>query len=167
MFKIQHLLLSRAVFMYMAKKKLNCCSSVKELWIFKGSTVQEWVLLHHLAHGQCGRTPTVLLTLLSSTCCKYSPWVRKKKIPFWSFLQLLSNYYQTLRDFSPWHTHLSTCWQVHEEHTSWALGWPQPQQQHVPPHLSNLFPAAASLHVSKPLEQQRHSKARMCWWWDF
>lgn len=51
----------------------------------------------------------------------------------------------------------------HEEHTTSAPGWLQPQQQHVPPHLSNLLPAAAFLHIPKTIE--RHSKAPMCWWW--
>lgn len=81
---------------------------MKELWICKGSTVQAWALLHHLGsdtwkegEGLLGSHPTVLLILLPSTCCKNSPWVRKK-ILFWSVLQLLSNHYQTLREFSQW-----------------------------------------------------------------
>lgn len=53
-----------------------------------------------------------------------------------------------------WHTHLSTCRQAHEEHISSAPGWPQPQQQHVPP---------AFLHIPKPPESERHSQAPMCW----
>lgn len=106
MFKIQHLLLSWAIFMSMAKK-WNCCNSVKELWICKGRTVQGWVLLHQLGHdmwkegeGLLGSHPRVLLTP-SLLHCKNSLWVRKKN-PFWSVLQLLSNYCQTLRDFSQW-----------------------------------------------------------------
>lgn len=81
---------------------------MKELWICKGSTVQAWALLHHLGsdtwkegEGLLGSHPTVLLILLPSTCCKNSPRLRKK-ILFWSVLQLLSNHYQTLREFSQW-----------------------------------------------------------------
>lgn len=106
-FKIQRLLLLRAIFTYM-QKKWNCCDSVKELWISKGNTVQARALLHHLGsdvwkegEGLLGHHPTVLLIPLPSTCCKNCPWVRKK-IPFWSVFQLLSNHYQTLRDFSQW-----------------------------------------------------------------
>lgn len=83
-FKIQRLLLSRAIFTYM-QKKWNCYDSVKELWICKGSTVQAWALLHHLGsdvwkegEGLLGHHSTVLLIPLPSTCCKNCPWVRKK-----------------------------------------------------------------------------------------
>lgn len=52
-----------------------------------------------------------------------------------------------------WHTHLSTRKQTHEEHTSSAPGWPQPQQQHVPP---------AFLHIPKPPEPQRGTAKHPC-----